>query len=308
VLEGRNKRKIITNKLMLALVDQAKSKKDFDMVQPYWNTYHCLEKIHTANGKLFGDYCKNRFCTLCSSIKKATMVNQYLPILLTWDNPQFVTLTIKSVNAKSLNKWLGGMVTAFEKISNRCKSRNRRGEGIKLVGIKSLECNFNPKKRWYNPHFHLIVPNKEIADLLVKEWISQWKGYASKLGQKIIELNDAEKGLIEVLKYSTKVFTEIDVNKGRVEKSGQKIYIAAMHNIFRAMKGHRLFGKFGFKLPKEATKKKSKVSALLQYEEWKFKPDVGQYLNSETDEVFFDYILPNDIQYLLNNKIDIVLD
>jgi plasmid rolling circle replication initiator protein Rep len=36
------------------------------------------------------------------------------------------------------------------------------------MGIKSLECNFNPKTRTYNAHFHFIVPSKEIAEMLIK--------------------------------------------------------------------------------------------------------------------------------------------
>ena len=58
------------------------------------------------------------------------------------------------------------MNKAFSIIKERCKKRHQRGTGIQLIGIKSLECNFNPQKKTYNPHFHIIVPNKEIATLL----------------------------------------------------------------------------------------------------------------------------------------------
>ena len=61
---------------------------------------------------------------------------------------------------------------AFDRIHNQCKKRHQRGKGIKLIGIKLLECNFNPAKQTYNPHFHLIVPNEEIAELLKSEWLT----------------------------------------------------------------------------------------------------------------------------------------
>ena len=61
-----------------------------------------------------------------------------------------------------------GMLRAFELIHNRCKKRYERGKGIKLIGFKSFECNFNPGTKTYNPHFHFIVQNKEIAELLKK--------------------------------------------------------------------------------------------------------------------------------------------
>ncbi len=40
------------------------------------------------------------------------------------------------------------------------------------MGIKSLECNFNPITKKYNPHLHLIVASKEMADILIKEWLT----------------------------------------------------------------------------------------------------------------------------------------
>ena len=43
------------------------------------------------------------------------------------------------------------------------------GKGIEFVGIKSLECKFNPINKTYNPRLHIIVANKEMADILVKE-------------------------------------------------------------------------------------------------------------------------------------------
>lgn len=89
---------MITNKMALSLIDVAKENKDFDRLKGYWNTYHCQSKIYTANGKLFGRYCKNRSCLLCCSIRKADIMNRYLPIIKTWEDPHFVTITAKSVS------------------------------------------------------------------------------------------------------------------------------------------------------------------------------------------------------------------
>jgi hypothetical protein len=90
--------------MTLSLIDVAKENKDFDRLKGYWNTYHCQSKIYTANGKLYGRYCKNRCCLLCCSIRKADIMNRYLPIIKTWENPHFVTLTARSVPLKSLAK------------------------------------------------------------------------------------------------------------------------------------------------------------------------------------------------------------
>lgn len=85
-LEGRAKRKTITQSMMLNLMDVAKEKGDIEKQNAYWNTYYCQSKIITSEGKLYGNYCKNRFCTLCCSIRKAEIINKYLPTIEKWEN------------------------------------------------------------------------------------------------------------------------------------------------------------------------------------------------------------------------------
>ena len=93
------------------------------------------------------------------------------------------------------------------KTIHRCNKRSQRGKGVKVIGIKSLECNFNPTRRTYNPHFHLIVPDKATAELLVNEWLITCKPkWALRKSQKALRIYNLEKGLIEVVKYGVKVF------------------------------------------------------------------------------------------------------
>lgn len=221
-LANRAKRKVITREVVLAIIDIAKEKGDVKMEKSLWNAYYCQSEVIITDNKLYGKYCKNRFCTICTAIRKAGIINKYYPVLKTWKNPQFVTLTVKSCKAEKLDLWIFGMQKAFNLIHNRCKTRHKRGKGIKLIGIKSLECNFNPKKRTYNPHFHIIVPDKNIAYLLKKEWLKQWRPrntseyrykYADPKVQFIRKVNDINRDLIETIKYGSKVFTEPDPNK-----------------------------------------------------------------------------------------------
>ncbi len=302
VLERRSKCKAITLPLVFALMRRAYELGNKEMEQAYRNTYYCLHQIYTTDGKLYGKYCKNRFCTLCSGIRKARMINSYLPIIETWEDPHFVTLTIKSITAKNLKKWMDRMPKAFHRIYNRNKKRFHRGTGVKLIGIKSLECNFNPKKRWYNPHFHLIVPSKEVAELLRSEWIKEWRGYAGWKSQSIRRVSDPNKDLIEILKYSTKIFTEFDVNRGAKNKGQLKVYAAAIHNIFMAMQGHRLFSSFGFTLSERKPQPERKE--VHNYEIWEYQPENAAYVNIETDEPLFEYQLEAKTAHLLENCID----
>lgn len=309
--QNRARRKMITQSMILALIDIAKEKGDLERVQPYWNTYHCLNNVITSNGQVYGKYCKNRFCTLCCGIRKAEFINKYLPIIQTWDEPYFVTLTVKAQPARNLKKWMGGMKRAFELILNRCKKRHQRGKGIKLVGIKSLECNFNPQKKTYNPHYHLIVANREIANLLVVEWQKQWNQGKQKLtspfAQDVRKIDNLESALIEIIKYGSKIFTEPDLQKKANQKIPPAIYVAALDNIFVALKPYRLFDRFGFNLPKAGPNAKATPQFLQLYEEWEFDKHQNDWLNPDTGELLSGHIAAPRLKFFLSEHIDTCL-
>ncbi len=128
-LEGRAKCKLITQKTMLQLIDVAKEKGAKDRIKSYWNAYYCQCNITSSNGRIYGKYCKTRFCTLCLRIRKATIINVYLPIIEQWENPYFVTLTVEAVKENQLKKWVDGFGIVFRKITGKYKKRAQRGKG-----------------------------------------------------------------------------------------------------------------------------------------------------------------------------------
>jgi hypothetical protein len=132
--------------MILALVDVARQKKAFEREKQYWNTYHCLNCAQSFQGRLYGKYCKNRFCTLCLCIRKADILNRYLPVLKKWKEAYFVTLTVKAIPAKWLRSVIKHLIKGLQRIIDKYRKRNQRRKGIKLIGIRSLECNFNPEK------------------------------------------------------------------------------------------------------------------------------------------------------------------
>ena len=116
-LHGKAKRKMMTQFLVRCLVDVAKEKGDFEQAKKYWNAWHCQSKLIKANGRTYGNYCKNRFCLVCLANRKAKMINKYYPTLSEWEDPHFVTLTIKSIPAYKLNKWIkDGMIRGFRQM------------------------------------------------------------------------------------------------------------------------------------------------------------------------------------------------
>lgn len=294
--------------MILSLIDVVKAKGEPEREQAYWNAYHCQNKVIISENRMYGNYCKNRFCTVCCAIRKADTINRYYPIISQWKDAHFVTLTVKSCKAKNLNKWIEGMLRAFELIHNRCKKRHQRGLGIKLIGIKSLECNFNPKMKTYNPHYHIIVPNKEVAELLKKEWIYQWKSdktlFTTSKAQYIRPVKNLEHDIIETIKYGSKIFTEPDLNKQSKQSVKPMIYAYALDNILVAMKGKRIFERFGFNLPQQPSKKYTS-KLVVNFETWVFPSDASDWINPETGESLTGYLQPLELSYLLNECINI---
>jgi len=310
--KGRAKRKMISQVMSVTLLDIANKNENFDRIKSYWNTYHCQERLYSFEGRYYGKYCKNRFCTLCCSIRKAEIINRYLPTLKEWETPYFVTLTVKSITKKLLPVVMKKMRDGFKQINGKYRKRNLRGKGIKLLGIKSLECNFNPIRKEYNPHFHLIVANKEIADILVKEWLILWKDkeingrkikWSTKGAQCIKKIKSLENSLIEIIKYGTKIFTEPDLeNKSKI-KDNTTIQAGALYTIFEAMRGLRIFERFGFDLPK-IDKKTPNTRIVSEYHEWVFVPQFHDWLNTDNELVLTAYSPNKELKNLLVNGIN----
>lgn len=309
-LKGRAKCKLITQKTILQLIKVAEEKGATERIKSYWNTYHCQGQITSSNDRIYGKYCKTRFCTLCLRIRKAEIINKYLPTIEQWESPYFVTLTVKAVKEDKLKSWINGFGTVFRKITGKYKKRHQRGKGKKLMGIKSLECNFNPKEQTYNPHLHLIVPDKETADIFLVEWQRYMKGkntnqkYTSAWAQHKRPIKQERvKDLIETIKYGSKIFTEPDVkNKSKSKnKIPPAIYANALDNIFAAMKGKRLFDRFGFDLPKQTKTTKSTAQFIKNFDDWIYDNSINDWINHSTGELLTGYVPPAQLSYLLNS-------
>ena len=306
MLKNRAKKKLITQKLCLALIDVAKSLKDFKMVKSYWNTYHCQSKLISANNRLHGNYCKNRFCSICAGIRKAEIISKYLPVISSWEEAHFVTLTSLAVPASQLKGRFQRMIKSFNKILKRNKKRCQRGKGIKIMGIRSVESNFNPIKRTYNPHLHIIVSSREAAELIVKEWLKACTPkFAYRGAQDIQKVNDKIKNLIEVVKYGSKIFTDPTMQKKSKSNVLPQIYVLAYHNIIKAMSGLRIFERFGFNA---CPGSKAPLSELYtEYERMIFDQGLSDWVNEETAEMLTGYVPSQELQFILNGNMDINL-
>ncbi len=306
-----SKKKLVTQSVVPKLVDMARAKGAFERMKSYWNAYHCLNTVYKAAGSLYIDedkYCKNRICAVCCGIRKAELINKYLPELLSWWDTHFLTLTVKAVPADQLKKLIDEMVKAFSGIIAKYRKRHQRGRGIKLMGIKSIESNFNPKAQTYNPHLHILIPSKQMADILKKEWLLYWGILTDPQAQRYRPVKDTEKSLSEVIKYSTKIFTRFDPNdkKKPIAENTILIYAAAIDNIVAALKPHRVFDRFGFNLP-PTKKAKGNYTKLSVYQELHFDIKKTDWINVDTAEPLSGYTPPQELTSLLGYNIDTYL-
>ena len=299
---------------MPELIDVAISKGGLERIQPYWNTYHCQNRVISSGDKLYGDYCKSRFCTVCSGNRKAEIINKYLPVIQTWDDPHFVTLTAKAVPARSLNKRMSDMLRGFRILIERYKKQSQRGTGTKLIGIKSLECNFNPVAKTYNPHFHVIVASGEMAEMLVRDWLTLMTDkFAKEWAQNIRPVEDMERDLIEIVKYGTKIFTDPTApkkSKGKVpvKKITPYVYVSAIDNIIGAMSRHRVFDRFGFDLPKTDHTPGGKCTKLTDYTELKYDSHLCDWMDSETEKLLSGFVPSPMLRAILESNIGAILE
>ncbi|MCA9380908.1 protein rep, partial [Candidatus Dojkabacteria bacterium] len=309
ILKRANK-KAITNALVLAMVDIANEKGEFERAKKYWNTFHCQNKLISHNGRYYTDYCKNRWCATCCGIRKAFILNRYYPIIINWEEPHLLTLTIKAIKAEDLHNKINEVINNFSKIRDRCNKRHQRGKGMKVIFIKSLECNFNATKRTYNPHYHIITPNRETALYLKQEWIKECNKTSFNAGnnaQHLIKIEDVEKGLVEVIKYGAKILSDPDPThkrkRNRGDMVGLKVYARALHNIYNAMNNHRLYGSIGFKLP-EVENENISFKYVSNYESWTYQPQQMDWINNETEKKFTEYEIDSYLEYILKTCMD----
>ena len=310
-IKKRPRRKFIDQSTCLAMINYAKEIGDEEYVQPYWNTYHCQGNLITYNGRAYGNYCKNRWCTICQSIRKANMINLYKPVIDVWKDPHLLTLTVKAQPKTNLKYWIGGMIKALQRIQDKHRKRFKRGKGIKLIGIRSLECNFNPIKKTYNPHFHIITASKEIALIIKKDWIDIWNKkyvktkdkkyyFTAPFCQDIRPIKSTEKDLIECIKYGAKIFTDPTMKKGKNKSVTPIIYASALHEIYKALRGRRLFSSFGFCLPDmQGESPGSRV--ISDFQKWSYRQEVLDWVNDETGQIMTNFIPDNELTEILKN-------
>ncbi|MEA4828799.1 MAG: protein rep [Enterococcus thailandicus] len=166
------------------------------------------------NKKLLkSNFCKNRFCPMCSwrKTKKDTM---QLSILMEYLKKEFgyefifLTLTAPNVPGEKLNDEIKDFNNAFKRLSER-KEFIKINKGY----VRKLEITYNKKENTYHPHFHVIIAvnksyfkNKDY--LSKKKFLELWKeckrdNTINQVDVRKIDVSD-KKSISEIAKYGAK--------------------------------------------------------------------------------------------------------
>jgi hypothetical protein len=302
VLRNRARKKTITHSVTKGLMEIALKKGEEERYESYKNAFYCQSQIYTANGRMYGPYCKTRFCEICLGNRRNDKCTKYLPIIKSFPDPHFLTLTRLAVPKEPLDETIDEMVEIFESIKDKHKKRNQRGRGDKLIGVRSLESNFNGEEKTYNPHFHFIMPTFEMAETLKWEWIDYYGNdkICNIGGQDNKPITNVERELRHTIKYGTKFLSR----RKRSRKTGELlppfIYLAAIDNIFGAMKKHRLFDRFGFQLPETKVPKVAKYTSLTDYREWNYEAESHDWIAEDNGQKISGFVPEQGLTTILD--------
>lgn len=248
LLNKRAERKAVTSSQINQLL-----KLDSPLKNQYERTSRCNEVIflkeHTLTGeqKVTANYCGKRFCSVCSAIKTAEMINGYFTPISQMPDLHFITLTVKAVKAKQVKSKIREMIKTFTKLKDSMRKADRA-----ISGIRKIECNYNPDADTFNPHFHLIISGRNQAIEIVDRWLSYNP-------DAVIEAQDISKAdaqsLKELFKYSVKSVI------------GKKFYPVAQDVIYRALSGVRTFQNFGDVQKSSVTVDNSELDVEYQIED-----------------------------------------
>lgn len=274
-LKKRAKAKYITNGIIFPLIDL-----DSDLKTSYWRTYRCAETLEQKGNKIIGKYCNNRWCIVCNRIRTAKLIDGYLPVIKKEiPDPYFITLTIPNVSARELKPAINKMIKEIVRINKSF----RKYKDFRLKGIRKLECTFNSELRNFHPHFHFLVDTEIAGRELINSWLKSYPS-AERAAQDIRPAD--QKSLIEIFKYTTKIFTKKDITlEGDILK--MKMNPWALDVIFKALYNKRVFQSMGINkiaVSEDIDEIQAQEIETFKLVMWEWENEISDWIDKLTGE------------------------
>jgi len=177
--------------------------------------------------------CKKRTCLVCARTRSFQFIEIYLPIILCFQWPSFLTLTLRVKPDKDVKIEVDRIIASFRKL------RKRKVWDVKR-GIFSIEIVKKRDWGWF-VHLHALVDSKWIDQAALSD---VWRNITGdSYVVDIRRVGNPKLGLREVLKYQTKIWELNEEDKEFVEKT---------------FRHKRFINSFGIKKPENPNFKKMK--------------------------------------------------
>ncbi|QPW56745.1 protein rep (plasmid) [Clostridium botulinum] len=190
------------------------SKSNLNLIKECGRFLELLADKGLENRKLYrGNFCKNRFCPMCSwrlARKNGVKINVLLNYLKEEHKKEFIflTLTTPNVDGENLENEIKKYNKNFEKLIKRKEVKN-----ITQGYIRKLEVTYNKESNTYHPHFHIIIAvNKSYFNsrnyISQPKWLNLWREVTNnynitQVHIKKINISNS-KAIGEIAKYSAK--------------------------------------------------------------------------------------------------------
>ncbi len=251
----------------------------------YRNAAYCAGTLRQKDGKLQGRYCGTRWCLVCSRVRTARAITRYQPVLAQWEDPMFVTLTVRNVAGDLLTGLVGEMLHKFAAVRRAIT----RTDKLSFEAVRKIECTHNYHQDTYHPHFHMVVNGRAAAEALRTRWVATWGDRAELVAQDVRPCTPGS--LLELFKYATKLAT----NAG----GGEKRYMSpeALDVIFQSLRGRRIWQPVGFVAP-ATTDEEAEIGttgtteapdATANGTEWEWLQDQHDWVDTTTGELLTEY-------------------
>ena len=214
----------------------------------YERAIRCGDIIEVSPDRILKtwNYCNHRLCAVCHAIRQARYIDKYSAIIEGDDDWYFLTLTLPAIAANDLRERIDQMLKEFTCIVNAIKKHNSRNNPTQSVNaMRKIEIGYSVQAG-YTPHFHLLVEGKEIAELILKEWLQRFPDTFEN-AQDLKHLKE-EGELKEFFGYAIK----LTVDSNRIPTENLDTILAALKN----KRTFQTYGKFyGVKVEEDPNKK-----------------------------------------------------
>ena len=287
VLEPSSKNTLLKrarSKYMTAEITNNLRKLDSTLQKSYVNSFFCASILQQTGQKITSKYCNNRWCLVCNRIRTAKLISGYKEVLKSLLDKQFVTLTIPNVSGEDLHEIIRNLISNFISLKTTFKKRR-----TPIIGIRKLEVTYNPIRRDFHPHFHLVIENGQVARDIVTEWLKRHPTATDK-AQDIRPAD--ENSIMELFKYFTKIVT-----KGA-------LYYEPLDTIFRSMAGLRVFQAMGVKkdISEDIEELQAEIYKDLEAREAIWTWIETDWIDKETGECLTGYSPDAQLKYIMDWK------